>query len=127
MKAINRREFLTGSFLQSREKSLSETGGAAVTEPGPDFPARVMEKLSIGRVADFPPGVTHEIESLRLESLPEGLRARDRADARICFAIETEPGGRLVVDRTRRWPENSVYSFLTNERDDLTSSWEEQA
>lgn len=120
MKAMNRRNFLRGSFL-----------GAADAQPDPagagNPPVAPADPVPIGRLADFPVGEVRRLESLGLaiESLPEGLRARALGIPEVYYAISAGPAGELMAGRHETWPRAWVFSALINGPTGLDTGTEE--
>lgn len=124
MKAMNRRNFLRGTFLGAGEAPKDQVGGASPA----DAPRPATEDwVPIGRLADFPVGVIRRLEALGLEieSLPEGLRARALGGPEVYRAIIAGPAGGLMAGRAETWPRELVFSTLINGPTRLDTGMEE--
>lgn len=124
MKAMNRRNFLRGTFLGAGDAPEDPVGGGNLaTAPRPES----AERMPIGRLADFPVGEIRRLEALGLEieSLPEGLRARALGLPEVYCAIIAGPAGELMAGRAETWPRDRVFSALINGPAGLDTGTEE--
>ena len=126
MKAMNRRNFLRGTFLGEGDAPKHPVGGG---KPATAARPAVAERVVIGRLADFPVGEIRRLEALGLEieSLPEGLRARALGLPEIYCAITAGPAGELMAGRAETWPRDRVFSALINGSAGLDTGTEEGA
>lgn len=81
----------------------------------------------MGGIGDYPVGETRTLPvgEILIESLPEGLRAISSDGSGRHFAIVGGPHGGLLVDCARVWPAHRVYSVMTGEPAEISTSWEE--
>lgn len=100
MQTMDRRSFLLGPFAQSENRN-AQLGASPV--------------IRIGTMADFPVGKEMLVGagSILLESLPEGLRARNPDNDTQYFGIHVTGTGAIMVNRGESWSKNTVFSILT--------------
>src|SRR5690606_15254252 len=129
MRAMGRRGFLSGAFLQPPPNPPKPDGGSLSDGPPSEVGRTHRSRfIPIGGIAGYPVGETRTIpeEGIQIESLAEGLRARSPERGGPHFAIASAPFGGLVVDRGRIWPASTVYSVLTDGPADISTPWEEE-
>lgn len=104
MSAISRRNFLFGAF--SRKSGLATN----------NIPTTKTEEV-IGRISDFPLGAKKQLPAFQIyvESLPEGIRLQSCLCPDQFFGVKTNLYGEIVVDYSKHWPSDMVYSMMTNE------------
>lgn len=115
MSSLSRREFFMGNLVK---KFYADE---KIENP----------EVIIGKIADFPIGEKKLLEKYQLtvESFSEGLRVRSN-----CFnskgkfySIKANQSGELIVDRSKSWPAELVFSILTYEPTDFDSPKEDRS
>jgi hypothetical protein len=104
MSAISRRNFLFGAFSRKSGLTINNSSNAKTEDV-------------IGWISDFPLGVKKQLPSFQIfvESLPEGLRIQSCLCPDQFFGVKTNLYGEILVDYTKNWPSDMVFSMMTNE------------
>lgn len=108
MKALSRRELITGVFCKTKSCSTLKSAN---------------NEFVIGQLQDFPVGTTNEVCHLQMtvDSLPEGIRVGQINDPSLWYAIKINRFGQLVVSLNEKWTEDTVFSPITGEPTKLDS------
>lgn len=115
MSSLSRREFFIGNLAKKFHANEK------VEKP----------EVVIGKIADFPIGEKKLLEKYQLtvESFSEGLRARSSSFSGKdkFYSIKANQLGELIVDRSKSWPAELVFSILTYEPTDFDSPKEDRS